>query len=292
MTFMKNLFIVLIVIVIVVLILNHYFFKSNVIYDGMLTAQTYAGGISAPVEASNPYKGAPGSPAKIILPDSNTVPFYNTALGKTGKIIDNSKFPVTSSNNFMYSVWFYIDEYNTNLSEFKIISSIIGLYNSTQFISTLDLVLTPYNNNLIVGITTTSASITSGTNLGTNYGAPYYSIYYVENIPLQKWNCLTISVTDRTLDIYLEGKLVNSFILESFYMAATNQTLYLGNNTENFFKGYITRARYQAGGISPQEAYNIYKEGISSSSFGDFFNKYRLRVGLYEYGNQINSFEI
>tara|TARA_Y100000591_G_C21852856_1_gene712822 strand:+ start:3834 stop:4682 length:849 start_codon:yes stop_codon:yes gene_type:complete len=282
---MKNLFILLIVIVIVVLILNHYFFKSNVIYDGMLTAQTYAGGMSAQVEASNPYKGTPGVPAKIILPDGNHALFYNTALGKTGKIVDNSKFPVTSSNNFMYSVWFFIDEYNTNLSEFKIISSIIGLNNSTQFISTLDLVLTPYNNNLIVGITTTSSSTST-------LGTPYYSIYYVENIPLQKWNCLIISVTDRTLDIYLEGKLVNSFILESFYMAATNQTLYLGNNSDNFFKGYITRARYQAGGISPQEAYNIYKEGISSSSFGDFFNKYRLRVGLYEYGNQINSFEI
>ena len=286
---MKNLFIVLIIIVIVVLVLNHFFFKSNVLYDGMLTAQTYSGGMSAQVEAINPFKpNATGTPASITLPDGNTASFYNRALGKTGKIVDNSKFPVTSSNNFMYSVWFFIDEYNTNLTEFKIISSIIGLYNSTQFISTLDLVLTPYNNNLGIGITTSSLSNVSGINTPT----PYYNIYYIENIPLQKWNCLIISVTDRTLDVYLEGKLVNSFILENFYMAATNQTLYLGNNSENFFKGYITRARYQSGGISPQEAYNIYKEGINSSSFGDFFNKYRLRIGLYEYGNKINSFEI
>lgn len=287
MTFMKNLFIILIVVVIVVLILNYYFFKSNIIYDGMLTAQTYSGGMSAQVQASFPFNNQP----TVLLPSGSTAPFYNNSLGKTGKIIDNSKFPINNTNNFMYSIWFFIDDYNTNLSRFKVISSIIGINNnsSSEFISTLDVLLSPNNNDLCIGIYTSGGGGSYGT---SSSSISMYSLYWIENIPLQKWNCLIISVTDRTLDVYLEGKLVNSFILEGFYMAATNQTLYLGNNGDNFFKGYITRARYQAGGISPQEAYNIYKEGISSSYFSDFFNKYRLKIGLYEYGNQINSFEI
>ena len=284
MSFVKNLFILVIVIVIIVLILNHYFFRTNIVYDGMLTAQTQSGGIQASVGALQPYS----SGAEVLLPSGITAPFYNDDLGKTGKIIDNSKFPISNSSNFMYSIWFFIDDYTVNLPKFKMISSIIGMYDIAQcqsssslFNSGLDVVLSPNNNDLGIGITTS----TSG-------GCPYYTIYWVQNIPLQKWNCLIISVTDRTMDVYLEGKLINSYILEGFYMPPNKQTLYLGNNVSNYFNGFITRARFQAGGVSPQEAYNIYKKGINSSTFGDFFNKYRLKIGLYEYGNPINTFEI
>ena len=39
----------------------------------------------------------------------------------------------------------------------------------------------------------------------------------IDNIPIQKWVNLMISVYSRTMDIYLDGKLVNSYILPGTY---------------------------------------------------------------------------
>ena len=44
-----------------------------------------------------------------------------------------------------------------------------------------------------------------------------YTRYVIKNIAIQKWNCLTLSVDNKTLDVYLDGKLRNSFILPGIY---------------------------------------------------------------------------
>ena len=43
--------------------------------------------------------------------------------------------------------------------------------------------------------------------------------------------------------IYLDGKLVNSFILAGFYLPVPDTSLYIGNNKDQYFNGFITRAR-------------------------------------------------
>ena len=44
-----------------------------------------------------------------------------------------------------------------------------------------------------------------------------YTRYVVKNVPIQKWNCLILSVDTKTFDVYLDGKLRNSFILHGIY---------------------------------------------------------------------------
>ena len=58
------------------------------------------------------------------------------------------------------------------------------------------------------------------------------------------------------------------------------------------FEGFITRIRYENDSINPQEAYNIYKEGIDKSLAKSLFNKYRLKVSFLEYNKEKGSISI
>ena len=261
----QNILIVLAIAVILFLVINHFFLRTNIIWDDLVQGKT--SGQSAPIVLSS----------SLLSATSNDL----TGCANTGLIVPNSAFPPLMTSNIMFSIWFFIDDYTQNLDKNKYICSLIGT-DSDGFSPTLIMYLTPYNNNLSIAISTRNSS---DGNLQLN-------IYQIDNIPLQKWNCVTLSIIDRTLDVYLEGKLVNSYILEGFYATKPHTSLYVGNNTDSFLTGYITRARYDNGGVNPQQAYSIYKEGINSSFAGDFFNKYRLKVGLYEYNNQLGGFTI
>ena len=257
MGFITNLSIIVGIAIIVILIANHYFFKNNILYDRLINAKT------PPPPAGGEW-----------------------FLRNSGTFISSDKFPNNKSNNFMMSIWFFIDDYHTNIDQYKFISSYVGVSSTSaaNHSSSLDLFLAPNNNKLGIEINTGGGT---GSTSSSNYNT-----YYVDNIPLQKWNCLTISVNDRTMDVYLDGKLVNSYILEGFYIPFHKSDLYLGNSGENSFSGYITRVRYEPNSISPQTAYNIYREGIDSSIMGDFLNKYRLKVGFYEYDRKMTEFTI
>lgn len=290
MSLLINILIIVIIAVIVILILNHFFFQTNILYDKLIKAQTVKGdGIGSVTTLVYP-------PSNSSFPNINNVntsnPSINTAgTGISGTFIPHTQMPTNSqSSNFMFSIWFFIDNYTTNLGKYKKIASIIGtsdntISGSTGYAVSLDVTLDEYENNLLIGINNTvSSSIITGSNA--------FNAYNIQNVPLQKWNCLIISVNNRTMDVYLEGKLINSYILEGYYKPFPNSTIWLGNNSSNYYDGYLTRVRYQASSITPEEAYTIYKEGINSSLMGDFLNKYRLKVGFYEYDTEKAQFTI
>ena len=293
MSLIKNIFIVLVVAVILFLLINHFFLRSNIIWDEIQQGQTSGGGTttsgiqSSQIDTTSANSGIV-SGATVPLPfmssnfgtGSTSLSDFISKSGETGLVVPNSAFPSIMTSNIMFSIWFFIDDYTANLTSNKYICSLIGT-DSGLFSPTLILFLTPYNNNFGIAIRTQNSS-----------GSSSINFYYIENIPIQKWNCVILSIVDRTLDVYLDGKLVNSFILEGFYSIRNQTSLYVGNNTDSYFTGFITRARYDNGGANPQQAYSIYKEGIKTSFAGDFLNKYRLKVGLYEYNNRVGGFTI
>ncbi len=278
MTLIKNIFIVLVVAVLLIVIINTFVIRTNIIWDDLVQGQTGQGGVPSSewiTSSSNISIPSPSVNSKV------TISKLVQDSGKTGLIVPNSAFPNIMASNFMFSIWFFIDDLTENLGQIKYIASTIGIL-SSKFAPTLMTFLSEYNNNLGIGVRTQTSDTDSG----------QLNFYYIENIPLQKWNCLIISVVNRTMDVYLDGKLINSFILQGFFIPAPQTSLYVGGNNNNYFSGFITRARIDNGGVNPQEAYSIYKEGIRTSYAGDFLNKYRLKVGLYEYNNKVGGFTV
>ena len=274
-----NLLLIILLIALIIWGIAYWFLKTDIIFDKMCIA------------------------SKLSSSDSDT------------NIITKNIINSNNTANFMLSVWFYIDNWGNSISKEKNIlymannpnvSNATGLENTLTGISTktnidanqinnfknISFALDKYENNLLIDIETYNDSPNSNSESST------FTRYIIKNISVQKWNCLTISVDTKTLDVYLDGKLRNSFILNGLYRnkLGNNQTknIYLGNmGTPNIgFEGFITRVRYQTNSIDPQYAYQIYKDGINYSSAKSLFNKYGLKVSFMEYDKSIGSFSI
>jgi hypothetical protein len=292
-----NIIIVIILVVVLIWGLRNLFFKTNIIYDIMCDARL-------PAER---YDSANASSS-----------FFSS----NKNVIFSKDIPETSSSNFMLSVWFYIENWGDNISNEKNIlfmatrenartvpelqvalsgiSNKVTIESSGNIFKNINIALDKYENNLFIDIESYLDKPNTGNK--TNFAR-----YKIPNIPVQKWNNLTLSVDTRTFDVYLDGKLRNSFILHGLYKnddpSQIKKNIYIGNmqitgtaanndGLNSSFEGFITRIRYEGNAINPQEAYNIYKEGINAGLASSMFNKYRLKVSFFEYNKEKGTFTI
>lgn len=300
-----NLVLIILLVLLIIFLLSRFFFVSDIIFDMLCDADETPSGTTTTSNLARYFSG-------------------------NKNIIFNKDINENNTSNFMLSVWFYIDNWGQNISQNKNIlylasnvdtnvinefatTSLLGLStkyeknttNDSNIYKNLHISLDKYNNDLFIDIETYPDN-SSDINIEL-----VYTRYVIKNIAIQKWNCLTLSVDNKTLDVYLDGKLRNSFILPGIYKgdvdSGKEKNIYLGKigistiapdsststDIPNVgFEGYITRIRYQANGISPKEAYDIYKKGINSSHSKTFYNKYGLKVSFMEYNNEKSSFTI
>lgn len=112
----------------------------------------------------------------------------------------------------------------------------------------------------------------------------------VRNFPLQKWVNLIISVYGRTLDIYIDGKLVRTCVLPGVVKLNSGSDMYI--TPDNGFHGFTSNIIYRPYESNPQEAYNIYYKGYGSAWINSIFNRYKVKVSLLKDSIETNSFQI
>lgn len=114
----------------------------------------------------------------------------------------------------------------------------------------------------------------------------------IKNIKLQKWVNITMSVYGNTVDLYLDGKLVRTCILNAMPIAlATTDTLFVGGaytksasactgTSDGDLSGYISNVVYKSDYFTPEEAWDIYSTGYSGAGMFDFVNNYKLSFSI------------
>jgi hypothetical protein len=209
--------------------------------------------------------------------------------GETASIISASSLSANSnSNNFAYSVWFYVNDWNYRYGEPKVIFGRMGSLSadgggSISNINGLDpcpvVVLGAIENNVSVavgcypGLDTVPTS-TSGKSVVHTCNIP--------NVPIQKWVNLVLSVYGRTLDLYIDGKLVRTCVMPGIAMINTNSNLYVTPN--GGFNGWTSKLKYWPNALNPQEVWNNYTKGYGSSTLGNLFGNYKVNVSIVENG--------
>ena len=170
-------------------------------------------------------------------------------------LMDNKK-----PGPFTTSMWIYIEDWNQNYGEQK---SIFKRVDDTDVLQ--EIKLDAHTNDLIIDINGIETKI--------------------ENINIQKWVNITVAVTHRNMDVYINGKLVRSKVFDAPINFNENKgrniTICADGTNGPGFDGYISKVRYYPYFITPQKAWDIYREG-----FGDVFasalNKYNMSVTFYE----------
>ena len=135
--------------------------------------------------------------------------------------------------------------------------------------------------------TETGAAATAAA--GTGPGSTV-STCLIENIPIQKWVNVIISLYGSTLDTYLNGKLVRTCVLPG--VPNVNNSADIKVTPDGGFSGWTTTFKYWSDASNPQDAYNIYKAGFSGSILGNLISKYRVRFSLIKDNVAKGSFEI
>lgn len=119
---------------------------------------------------------------------------------------------------------------------------------------------------------------------GSSANAADDAIYQLSNnLPLQKWVYVTVSVDNSTIDMYLDGKLVKSAIAERIttgnksHTPDTTSPIKFGVNPGT----YMTKFNRKLGPSDPQTAWSSYMEGSGSAmGLSSLANKYNINLAI------------
>ncbi len=237
---------------------------------------------------------------KYVIKDVNTLTGLVSA--QTMQKIEASSLASSSSagatSNYTYSIWFYVDDWNVKYGEPKVVfgrmASEMDKNQPCPLVS-----LAPLENNLIVSLAiypgmdtapiedTTTTTTTTDTDTSTES-----SIHrcMVANIPIQKWVNVLISTYGRSLDIYIDGKLVRTCVLPGVARVESSTPVYITPN--GGFSGWTAKFQYWPDSCDPQKAWNIYKAGYGASMLAGLLGKYTVKVSLMEGDTEESSFSI
>ena len=218
-----------------------------------------------------------------ILQDVNTLTGLVSA--QTMQKIEAEDLASSSSSgntaNFTYSIWFFIDDWNYRYGEPKVM---FGRMTSgtAERQPCPSVALAPILNNIIV-----SLAVFPGLDEMPEDGSNFIvHTCGISNVPIQKWCNFFISVYGRTLDLYLDGKLVRTCVLPGVANIDSNAPIYV--TPMGGFSGWTSNFQYWPEASSPQKAWDVYKAGYGGSLLGSIFGKYTIKVSVME-GDTVNS---
>lgn len=203
--------------------------------------------------------------------------------GNVEKVIQANDLTASSNNtsNFTYSIWFYVEDWTYKYGQKKIILNRTDADRNPS----PQIALGAFQNDLEISLQTypDSANTESSTISQTHN-------CNIKNVPIQSWVNALISVNGRTLDVYIDGKLVRTCVMPGVAKVAINSPVSI--TPGGGFSGYTANIRYLPNATNPQEAWNIYRSGYGGNILGNLFNKYRIKVSFLEDNKEQNSFEL
>jgi len=200
-----------------------------------------------------------------------------------------------NTSNFTYSIWMYIDDWNYRYGEEKVVFGRM-VSGSTPLQPCPSVILGALENNVVVSLTvfpgldSLPTTTTTATTTATTTSNTMIHRCAVANIPIQKWVNLLVSVYGRSMDIYIDGKLVRTCVLPGVAKIDSNAPVYITPN--GGFSGWTSTFQYFANACDPQTAWNIYDAGYGSSMLSNLFGKYTVKVSLMEGNTEDSSFSI
>ena len=189
--------------------------------------------------------------------------------------ISSQDLEQSNASNYAYSAWFYVDDWSYRYGEPKMI---LGRLDSDLNPSP-SIVLGAIENNIKIETTVYSSAQSNKSSTHT---------CSVANIPIQKWVNVIVSLYGRTLDVYIDGKLVRTCVLPGVAKIANNAPVYV--TPLGGFSGYTANVHYYGDALNPQQAYNIYREGYGGMGIGNF--PYSVKVEFLKDGTEQGSIEI
>ena len=192
--------------------------------------------------------------------------------------------------------WMYIKDWNYNFGKEKHVLSRSDSTNSA--IMNPNITLHPTDNTMKVSISVFPSSESSSTKLvpaPAGHSGSTDDVYVCEipDIPLQTWVSVSLTVFERNLDVYLNGKLVKSCVLSGVPKLASGD---IQLNNAGGFSGYLCGFYHYSRMLVPSDAQLFFSAGTSCSSATDSSplaktTGYGFKFGIYDAnGKTVNQY--
>jgi hypothetical protein len=207
---------------------------------------------------------------------------------------------------FSVSTWIYINKWTATENKVFLTLSGGGTGTGTGSFKTMVMYLGKTVNKLGVRLSHGNTVISDITEIrNPTTGGPYCDVSTctsaangfdkcdIEQVNLQKWVNITAAVSGRTVDIYIDGKLSRSCVLDQMYKVdeGENPTLTLCGGTgiglPNGFGGYIGQTRVANFAYSPDQVYKNYLSGPFDNSLWSIIMS-QLNPSQYSFNIQRN----
>ncbi len=178
----------------------------------------------------------------------------------TSTIIQGTNLPSSFKANTAISIWFYIKKW---VSGAKVIE-----FQGAAATPPAPIFLVQFKSN------------TNTIQIFPVSGTPSSNDCEIADFPLQKWVNLIISFNGSAMDVYVDGKLVKSCVVNNGSKLGETQKIILGDASKIEDVGFITNVKLKAAPIAPQEAWDIYSQGFGGSPWSDLLNKYKVKLSF------------
>jgi len=198
--------------------------------------------------------------------------YFTTSTATLGSLVDLSKTnPATaftkagdlkdpSTTRYSYGLWLYIDTWNTSSDK------TIFYRKSTD--------ITKYDIRLYLD--TSSPTLKCDFHINTNDPIKTDTITITTNFPIQKWVYITVSVDNKIIDCYIDGKLVTSQQLKGNLVAQNqNADIFVGN-----FNAHLAKFQRTNAPTDPQTVWSNYSAGNGGNSLKKMFSSYGVDVSF------------
>jgi hypothetical protein len=174
--------------------------------------------------------------------------------------------PLYSGGEFSVSTWIYVNDWSYRNGYNKAVLSIGG-----PTIDTLRIYMGGQKPTLKVRVNTSQG--TTGTPLtnANSKGGLFTTLQTdsgmldstancdIPNVEFQRWVCIVVAINGKTCDVYMDGKLVRSCVLENYFNVDSAYALTVGE--AGGFGGNINTTQMYGYALSPDLVYNNYMAG-------------------------------
>lgn len=219
------------------------------------------------------------------IQSSNEVVYLHNA--KTEMKVSSGKLKKSKlTSDYAWSMWIYVNNWNYRYGEKKVILS----RKSPEGVPCPEIYLAKNKNDLVVNIGEERGQQNAGTYECGDVGTKCCK---VNNIPMQKWVHIVVTTNTRSVDIYLDGKLVRTCLLDHPPKLSSSSDVVLcpGNEDGGGFSGFVSKLEYYPKTLNPREVYDLYISG-NSSAFGNLANKFGFKFSFLKDNEEIGTFKL
>jgi hypothetical protein len=181
-----------------------------------------------------------------------------TVDGKTRTVIPTGDAPSTGGSDYGFQYWMFLSDWNYKFGSDKDVLKRIAPNNPQ--VTNPRIFLSPTDNTLNVQVSLFSNDAKPGVASPGTEGSGEVQTCSVENVPLQSWFSVSVTVFQRNLDIYINGRLVKSCVLRGVPRPAVGDVIL---NDNGGFSGSLCNVNYYNGMLTPEDAKSFHTKGTT-----------------------------